>query len=34
KEKGADAVIYNNGSVEESKIQLERILKEWNVTGQ
>ncbi len=31
KEKGADAVIYNNGSIEESKIQLERILKEWQV---
>ena len=32
KEKGADAVIYNNGSIEESKIQLEQILKEWLVT--
>lgn len=32
KEKGADAVIYNNGSIEESKIQLEKILKEWNLT--
>lgn len=31
KEKGADAVIYNNGTLEESKLQLERILKEWNV---
>lgn len=31
KEKAADAVIYNNGSIEESKIQLERILEEWNV---
>jgi len=34
KEKGADAVIYNNGSIEESKIQLERILKEWNLKPQ
>lgn len=31
KEKAADAVIYNNGSIEESKIQLERILEEWHV---
>jgi dephospho-CoA kinase len=31
KEKGADAVIYNNGTLEESKLQLERIIKEWNV---
>lgn len=31
KEKGADAVIYNNGTLKESEIQLERILKEWNV---
>lgn len=32
KEKAADAVIYNNGSIEESKTQLEQILKEWQVT--
>ena len=31
KEKGADAVIYNNGSIEESKWQLERILAEWDI---
>lgn len=31
KEKGADAVIYNNGSIEQSKVQLERILAEWDV---
>jgi len=31
KEKGADAVIYNNGSIEQSKVQLERILVEWDV---
>jgi len=31
KEKAADAVIYNNGSIEESKTQLERILEEWQV---
>ena len=34
KEKGSDAVIYNNGSIEESKIQLERILKEWKLKPQ
>lgn len=32
KEKGADAVIYNNGSIEESKKQLEAILKLWDVS--
>lgn len=31
KEKGADAVIYNNGSIETSRAQLEDILREWNV---
>ncbi len=31
KEKGADAVIYNNGSLEQSKEQLERILSEWDI---
>lgn len=31
KEKGADAVIYNNGSIEQSKGQLERIIAEWDV---
>lgn len=31
KEKGADAVIYNNGSVEESKEQLERLLTNWDI---
>lgn len=31
KEKGADAVIYNNGSIEQSKEQLERILVEWDI---
>ena len=31
KEKGADAVIYNNGSIEESKGQLERILVNWDI---
>ncbi|WP_342543287.1 dephospho-CoA kinase [Paenisporosarcina sp. FSL H8-0542] len=31
KENGADAVIYNNGSIEQSKVQLERILAEWDV---
>lgn len=32
KEKGADAVIYNNGSIEDSKKQLEGILKIWDVS--
>ncbi|MET1013763.1 MAG: dephospho-CoA kinase [Paenisporosarcina sp.] len=31
KEKGADAVIYNNGSIEDSKKQLDIILKLWNI---
>ncbi|WP_075620038.1 dephospho-CoA kinase [Paenisporosarcina indica] len=31
KEKGADAVIYNNGSKEESKEQLERLLDQWDI---
>lgn len=29
KEAGADAVIYNNGTVEETARQLSQILKEW-----
>ncbi|ARD47173.1 dephospho-CoA kinase [Sporosarcina sp. P33] len=29
KEQGADKVIYNNGTVEESRIQLEKILDDW-----
>ncbi|QBP40685.1 dephospho-CoA kinase [Paenisporosarcina antarctica] len=31
KEKGADAVIYNNGSIDQSKVQLESILVEWDI---
>jgi len=31
KEKGADAVINNNGTLEETRIQLEQILKDWGV---
>lgn len=31
KEKGADAVIYNNGSKVESKEQLERLLIKWDI---
>lgn len=31
KEKEADAVIYNSGSIKETKMQLEKILKEWEV---
>lgn len=30
KEKGADAVIYNNGTIEESEQQLNTILLNWN----
>ncbi|MTD29596.1 dephospho-CoA kinase [Planomicrobium sp. YIM 101495] len=30
KEQGADAVIYNNGSLAETKGQLERILEMWH----
>lgn len=29
KEKGADAVIYNNGTLESTQEQLEKILKSW-----
>ncbi|WP_422122981.1 dephospho-CoA kinase [Planococcus sp. X10-3] len=29
KEEGADAVIYNNGTIEETARQLERILEQW-----
>ena len=29
KEKGADAVIYNNGTLESTREQLEKILKTW-----
>ena len=31
KEKGADAVIYNNGTIAQSQQQLERILVEWDI---
>lgn len=31
KEKGADAVINNNGTIEETRAQLENILRNWNV---
>ena len=30
KEKGADAVIDNNGTMEETEIQLNDLLVEWN----
>jgi dephospho-CoA kinase len=30
KEQGADAVINNNGSIEETRKQLEQILKDWD----
>ncbi|WP_213423504.1 dephospho-CoA kinase [Bhargavaea massiliensis] len=30
KERGADAVIYNNGTIGESEAQLDRILESWN----
>lgn len=31
KEAGADAVIFNNGTIEETKQQLMHILNEWNL---
>ena len=31
KEKGADAVIHNNGTIEETHAQLVKILREWEV---
>lgn len=31
KEQGADAVINNNGTIEETRKQLEQILKQWGV---
>lgn len=31
KEQGADAVIFNNGTLQETEKQLESILKQWNV---
>ncbi|MGI2326369.1 dephospho-CoA kinase [Planococcus sp. YIM B11945] len=31
KEKGADAVIYNHGSIEETHMQLQRILENWHL---
>ena len=31
KEKEADAVIYNNGTLESTKQQLKKILSDWNV---
>lgn len=33
KEKGADAVIYNNGSIEETKQQLIKVLATWEKTN-
>lgn len=32
KERGADAVIYNNGTIAESERQLDRILESWEVS--
>lgn len=34
KEEGADAVIYNNGTIEETAGQLERILEQWGESSQ
>ncbi|MDW0110374.1 dephospho-CoA kinase [Sporosarcina aquimarina] len=31
KEKGADAVIFNNGTIEETERQVADVLKKWNV---
>ncbi|WP_419959218.1 dephospho-CoA kinase [Psychrobacillus sp. BM2] len=33
KEKGADAVIYNNGTIEETKQQLIKVLTTWEQTN-
>jgi dephospho-CoA kinase len=32
KEAGADAVIDNNGTIEETKMQVETLLDKWNLT--
>ncbi|MER2106210.1 MAG: dephospho-CoA kinase [Solibacillus sp.] len=34
KEAGADAVIYNNGTIEEAAAQLENILRKWDIITQ
>lgn len=34
KEDGADAVIYNNGTLEETKAQLTRILENWQASSE
>lgn len=34
KEEGADAVIYNNGTIEETAYQLARILEQWGENSQ
>lgn len=31
KEQGADAVVYNNGTIEQSATQLDTILREWQI---
>lgn len=31
KEQKADAVVYNNGTIEETRLQLEKILRKWSV---
>lgn len=33
KEEGADAVIYNNGSVEQAAHQLDKILEQWKINS-
>jgi len=33
KEQGADAVIYNNDTVEETQKQLENILEKWQAVA-
>ena len=31
KEQGADAVVYNNGSIDETRTQLASILRKWQI---
>ena len=31
KEQGADAIVYNNGTIEESRDQLQKILSTWKI---
>ncbi len=33
KEKAADAVLFNNGTIEETQKQLESLLLKWDITA-